>query len=290
MKNNTQQRKMGMLHNKVLRNAVIACAGVAIITGSAFLLPLPGKEEESKAEAKKQGTEEAAVEIPAIELTEENAYGLTIPLFNYKGKIYTLSDTRISSKDAQSVLMEKVGTTKDNLDDWSEEWQYQQELASTIGVEDVFTVKGYDPEFRLMTLNPIDGARFYEQLNGITITSGKDIFAKLNMEGNAVRAKYQTFTEWNSSANLYQEIEDQKTLNRFIGDLIETKPFRQSTSIMPMNDNTMTDEGFREVIVQLKDGSKVHMFVLKHGFVYYNGIYFKMEKNKMMDFWNHLDE
>lgn len=275
---------------KAGRNAVISCAGSALILGSFFLFPALDKEVGSKAEVKKQASEPAAVKIPAIELTEESAYELSFPLFNYNGKIYTLSGTHIEASAGQALLGEKMGVTKDSLDERSEEREYEEEFASTIGEQEVFTVKGYDPDFRLMTYTPADGARFYEQLNGITVASGKEVFSKLHMEGNAIGAEYQTFTEWDSRAEQYREIRDQKAVDRFVGNLNETKPFKQSTSIMPMNEKTMTDEGFREVVVHLRDGSKIQLLVLKHGFVYYNGIYFKMEEEQLQDFWSELDQ
>lgn len=276
--------------NRMGRNAVIACAGAVIILGSAFLYPAPDAETGSKAEMEKQESEKAAVKIPAIELTEESAYELSIPLFNYNGQIYTLSETDIEASAGQALLGEKLGATKDSLDEWSEEHEYDEEFTSSIGEQEVFTVKGYDPDFRLMTYTPADGARFYEHLNGITVASGKEVFSKLRMEGNTIGAEYQTFTEWDSSAEQYREIRDQKAVDRFVGNLNETKPFKQSTSIRPLNEKTMTDEGFREVVVHLKDGSKIQLLVLKHGFVFYNGLYFNMEEKQLQDFWNQLDQ
>lgn len=291
MKKNMQRIKgVNAGGNKMGRSAVIACAGSALILGSFFLFPALDKEVGSKTEVEKQASEPAAVKIPAIELTEESSYELSFPLFNYNGKIYTLSETHIEASAGQALLGDKVGVTKDSLGEWSEEREYEEEFASTIGEQEVFTVKGYDPDFRLMTYTPADGARFYEQLNGITVVSGKEVFSKLRMEGNAIGAEYQTFSEWDSNAGQYREIRDQKAVGRFVENLNETKPFMQSTSIMPLNEKTMTDEGFREVVIHLKDGSKIQLLVLKHGFVYYNGIYFKMEEEQLRGFWSELDQ
>lgn len=289
-KNIGQEKKRISAKKKIFRNGVAAIIGLAAVAGIAFFLPFLGKDEVPKAEMKNQETEEAPVEIPAIELIEESIYGMTISLFVYNGKVYMLSATRIGLQEGKALLGEKVGTTKGNLDEWSEEREFNEEFASTIGEQDVFTVKGYRSDFRLMTYNTADGALFYEQLNGITVATGEDVFGKLKMAGNVVGAEYQTFSEADRNANQYRKVDDKDAVNQFVENLNETKPFRRSTSTLPLNDNTKNDEGFRDVIVHLKDGSSVRLFVLKHGFVYYDGLYFKMEEEQLMDFWKKLDK
>lgn len=64
---------------------------------------------------------------------------------------------------------EKLGTTKGNIDGWSKQEAYDEEFASTIGETDVYAVKGYDKDFRVMTYEREGefSAEFYENLNGI---------------------------------------------------------------------------------------------------------------------------
>ncbi|WP_343769263.1 hypothetical protein [Clostridium malenominatum] len=108
----------------------------------------------------------------------------------YKGRVYTMSSTTIDSEDGKKLLGEKLGTTKGNIDQRSKQEEYSKEFASTLGIQDVYTVKGYDKDFRIMTyLENDDGTsypQFYDCLNGITVKNGADIFGKLNIKGNII--------------------------------------------------------------------------------------------------------
>lgn len=96
-------------------------------------------------------TDPYAVTIPKIELTNNsNAEADMIGLVVYKGNIYTQMGTSITPEIAESLLGDKLGRTKGNIDEWSTQTDYT-ELASSIGVTDIYLVKGYDSDFRIMS-------------------------------------------------------------------------------------------------------------------------------------------
>lgn len=95
-------------------------------------------------------TYEQAISIPKIELPSDGGVAKMIPLIVYKRRVYTMSSTTIEPEDGKKLLGEKLGTTKGNIDEWSKQDEYSKEFASTVGIQDVYTVKGYDKNFRIM--------------------------------------------------------------------------------------------------------------------------------------------
>ena len=235
---------------------------------------------------------DGGVEIPMIQLSEDTSTASMIGLIVYNGKIYTQTRTEIDVEDAKALLGEKLGTTKGTIDEWSKQDAYDKEFASTIGKADVYSVKGYKKDFRVMIYEEREGkfyATFYESLNGITVHDGEDVFGKLNMIGNVETAQYRTFNDWNNSIANYHPISDMNVLHSFIEDLNEAKPFPRGTDTEPLIEH-QNDEEYRELTVHLNDGSKVSLTLLKGGYIYYGfmPIYFKMGDDEFSKMWDLL--
>ena len=235
-----------------------------------------------------------ALQIPAIELPK-NTNGAVmdmIGLIVYKGRIYTQTGTDIDPEKALGLIGEKLGTTKGNIDEWSSQDEYAKEFASTIGQLDVYTVKGYDQEFRLMTYMEYDGeayTEFYECLNGITVDSGSDIFGKLKISGNVVNAWYRSFSDWNSGINDYRAVTETDLLNRFADELNNTIPYSYD-SIRETIYQNRNDESYRALTLELRDGSMVNLILYKDGYIHYGRSYaiFKMDNAIFQEFWSLL--
>lgn len=231
------------------------------------------------------------VQLPAIELPENsNSAADMIGLIVYDGKIYTQSGTMIDPDNAQSLFGEKLGITKGNIDEWSKQDEYV-EFASTIGVADVYTVKGYDPEFRIMAYSEENGyvrAGFYECLNGITISSGKDIFGKLNIDGNIISAQFRTFSDWDQSIDRYYPI-DSELVDAFVKELNRTVPYSYENAEEILGDYR-NDEEYKELSIHLRDGSKVTVVLIEGGFIRYgfSNVYFKMDSQDFESLWDRL--
>jgi hypothetical protein len=235
---------------------------------------------------------DGSVEIPAIQLPEDTSSADMIGLIVYNGKIYTQTGTEIDSEDAKAIIGDKLGTTKGTIDEWSKQEAYDEEFASTIGKTDVYSVKGYDKDFRVMTYQEQDGkgyAEFYESLNGLRINSGEDVFGELKMVGGVSSAQYRTFSDWNNSIENYQPITDIETLNTFVAELNKTKPFPRGQNSDPIG-NSRTDEQFRELSIKLNDGSRVNLTLLKEGYIYYGymGVYFQMNEDVFSKMWKQI--
>ncbi|MDQ0195032.1 hypothetical protein [Paenibacillus wynnii] len=240
--------------------------------------------------------ENGAVQVPTLKLPENtvNEIADMIGLIVYNGKIYTQTATEIDSEDVKDLVGEKLGTTIGNIDEWSQQAAFDIELASTIGKSDVYAVIGYDKDFRIMTYSEHDGiiySEFFECLNGITVRDGGDVFGKLNMIGNVVRAQYQIYSDWYNSVDQFYPIENVDLLNTFVEELNAAIPHLSQSVEKELGDFRNNDE-YRQMTIQLKDGSKVSLVIIKDGYVYYgfSSLYFKMDPELFDQFWEELTQ
>jgi hypothetical protein len=232
------------------------------------------------------------LEIPAIQLPKNTKGAVMdmIGLFVYKGKIYTQTGTSIDPENGKKLLGEKLGVTKGTIDEWSRQDEYAVEFASNIGEMEIYTVKGYDKDFRLMTYVVFDDgayAQFYECLNGITVYSGQDVFGKLNIEGNIVKAFYRSYDDWNNGREIYNPIDDAELYNSFARELNGTKPYLIDNAEL---DAYRNNGGYRELKLELKDGSVVHLALYKNGLIRYGYADFlmKMEHEVFQRLWEKM--
>lgn len=237
-------------------------------------------------------TEDGGLQVPAIELPENTSKADMIGLIVYNGKVYTQTATVIDAESAKELLGEKLGTTNGKIDEWSKQDEYAVEFASTIGEADVYTVKDYDKNFRIMTYGEHDGiiySEFYECLNGITVHDGGDVFGKLNIIGNVISAQYQSYNDWYNSINQFYPIEDMDFLNTFVEELNHAIPHSRQSVEEEIGDFRNDDE-YRRMTIQLSDGSKISLVVIKDGYVYYGhtSVYFRIDSEVFADLWEAL--
>jgi hypothetical protein len=242
----------------------------------------------------------AGIYIPKMELPKgTNALMNMVGLVVYQGRIYTQTGTQItgtqiiSHKNAENLLGEKLGTTKENIDDmnWSGQENDYVEFSSSIGIQDVYSVKGYDKNFRIMTYS-IDStipAQFYECLNGITVKTGADVFDKLKIENHVITAKYENYDSWNNNKQQYKELPELNILNNFINELKTTIPCTTESLLNIWEDRSGTNQ--KIIYITLNDGSEVGLRLFKDGYINYSysNILFKMENQAFNKLWNELE-
>ncbi|UVI29422.1 hypothetical protein [Paenibacillus spongiae] len=266
--------------------AVVACAWILLITNLGGSTSNPDPVAPNPPD---QTVAEGAVFLPKLELPKEtNAAMDMIGLFVYQGRIYTQTSTRIPPEAAQAILGEKVGRTKGNIDEWSSQEEYAKELASSIGEQDIFTVKGYDSDFRLMTYQVEGGqvwSEFYECLNGISVSSGADVFQKLKVMGNEQSVSWESYDSWNESKKQYQEIALDETYQQFLQALYEAEPIEANKL------NGIYDKGaesMKFLLITLKDQTQVHVSLHQGGYVRYvpAGVFFKVNDSAFAALWD----
>ena len=233
---------------------------------------------------------DGSVESPAIQLPGDTSNADMIGLIVYNGKTYTQTRTEIDAENVKAIIGDKLGTTKGTIDEWSKQEAYNEEFASTIGETDVYSVKGYDKDFRIMTYKEQGGkqtAEFYENLNGIS--SGVDVFTKLNIVGNVSSAQWRTFNDWDYDIENYKTISDMAVLDTFLEELKKVKPLPREQNADPIS-NSRNNEDFRELSINLNDGSRVRLTLLKDGYIYYGfmDVYFEMNEGVFSKMWSQL--
>lgn len=231
--------------------------------------------------------------VPKIELPKNtNAMMDMIGLIVFQGRVYTQTGTKIGPESAENLLGEKLGTTKGNIDEWSKQDDYAVEFASSIGKQDVYSVKGYDKNFRIMTYEKISGtiyAQYYECLNGINVKTGGDVFNKLKIENNIKTAKYENFESWNNTKQQYKELIKHDLLNGLVNELKNTIPYTQESLSSLWDAEGEIKQKF--VYITLNDGSEVQLRLFKDGYIYYDcsHIFFKMENQVFNELWKELE-
>jgi hypothetical protein len=237
---------------------------------------------------------ESGIYIPKTELpnnTNSNIKMDMAELIVYQGRVYTRNGTKIDIESAKKLLGEKLGTTKIDINEWSKQDDYTVEFESTIGVKDVYSVKGYDKSFRIMTLSGknevVYGAQFYECLNGITVKTGADIFDKFKIENNIKTAIYENFESWYYSKQQYKEFTKKQLLNSFVSELKNTIPYKWE-SLSYLFESSNTNQKF--LYISLNDGSQVQLRLFKDGYIFYDNIhvFLKMEGEAFGVLWNTL--
>lgn len=238
-----------------------------------------------------------SIYIPKYELPKSVTYAAArmMPLIIYNGNIYLHSTINIDSKDVTNLIGHKLGTTKNTINEWNVQKEYSNELASNIGIAEVYSINGYDEGFRIMTTyKSEDGtntADLFECLNGITISSGNDILSKLSLKGNVAMAKFQSYSDWNNGTNIYHQINNYNLLNDLFSEIEKGTPYLAENIEDTLGDYR-NDNEYRELSFDLKDGTKnITLTLLKSGYVSYGypKIYFKIDSNFTEELWNKLN-
>lgn len=290
----------------VFKRLAVSAAGLVILVAvGATALNLPGsnsadKENNLKVESTlNTGTKEAqGITVPTVEIPESDNSGVTarmLPLFVYKGHIYIQSatsfetiDGTLNKEDVLALRGDYLGKTKGSIDEWSTQEEYTKEFASTIGEGDVYTVKGYDSNHRLMVYYEYQdgnfGCELYDSFGGMTINSGADYFTLLNLQDNVAAYQWQSFTSWNNGLNEVQQAADVDALNAFLESLNTAAPMGNDVDMLL--ENTEYDS---QKFVDIKTNDKLvtSLRLIKGGYVYDSQIgFFKVDDKAFQTFWD----
>ena len=183
--------------------------------------------------------ENYAVYVPAIELQEqvdENIEMDMIGLIVYKGRIYTQAQWYgyYQGDDVVTITAlfgERLGFAKGNIHEWSTQDDYATEFAGS-AYGDVYAVNGYSDDFRLAIRYDYendDGSVepavcIFENLNGIGLNTGKDLFGdRIHME-NWAAMQWQSHESWNYGKQEFHDLDVQRDdVEAFIQTLFETE-------------------------------------------------------------------
>ena len=226
-------------------------------------------------------TNEAALQIPPVELPEPDpmAEADMIAFVVYHGGIYTEAGwyRGAEAEAIHGLVGDWIGTGAGNIDEWSSEEAYAKDFAGTVA-GDVYTVKGYSPDFRLCHLGEYttaDGKTepwilFLERLNGISVSTGADVFSeRLHLDGRVAGARYQSFEDWNLVRGIYHPLALVPELDRFLAALNEG-----SFQYVYEEDPGFYRDSRPQAIVylDLEDGTTVTLRLIEGGWVGYESM------------------
>ncbi|QSF43822.1 hypothetical protein [Paenibacillus tianjinensis] len=234
-----------------------------------------------------------SVVIPKLKLPDSSSgvKASMIALVVYKGNIYTQSATSIEAADAAALRGDRLGRTTGGIDEWSGKEEYT-ELSSNIGETDIYTVKGYDSGFLIMSYSEIDGqvfAELYEHTNGITVNSGDDLIGMLNLEGRIASAQWESFDSWNNGLQQYSPLSGSEALDGFLSALLAAKPLAAE----PLIAQGIYDSEDRKVIyLELQDKTQVQLVLFGQGLVRYGDapVFFEVESGAFQTLWNSMEQ
>ena len=232
--------------------------------------------------------------IPAVELPDTSGNEASFDMVGTvvcQGGIYLQSESYYNA-DADRIapiLGDYLGYAVGTLKEWSDYAEYSKELASTYTGE-VFSVKGYDPEFRICIRcefegedhNPATCIIFLERLNGITVSMGKDVFEdRLHLSGNISAVEYQAHDDWDYNQGNIRECDvDLSVWERFLQEINNTE-FTEiywtdgSSFYEDHPGSTIYDTPNQtHLILHMDDGTIVRMRLIEGGYVKYEAFGF----------------
>ncbi len=247
-------------------------------------------EDKSSVVIKQPGGE--TVTIPKIKLpNQSDSLANMVGLVVYKGNIYTQTSSSIAPEAAKSLVGEKLGRTKGTIDEWIKQTDYT-ELASSIGIMDIYSVKGYDSDFRIMSFQEYEGqiyAEFYECLNGITIAAGKDLIGKLNLKDNIEYLQWQDYNSWYYSKKIFNDYPVDGTVQAFFTALDEAKPIA-ADQLFEEGINDSAAQNQKVLFLKLKDKTEVRLSLYKGNYVRYASahVFFQVDAEVFSMLWGRM--
>lgn len=231
------------------------------------------------------------ITIPKIDLSKDtqNSNAIMQEFVEYNGRVYVKTGTDIDIQSARKLIVEKLGNARGNISEYGSQHTSDTGFNSNIP-GDVYSVEGYDSNFRIMLLSKdVGGERaiFLECYNCITITNGRDVLGKLKLQGNVMKFTYMHFGDWNIPV---YDITDSKMSSKFIDALNDTTPFLYDKipGGLPFGKKNL----IRYIAIKLKDGSVIKLALTKDGYIMYGNcpVVFKMNNGVFSKLWNRLDE
>lgn len=231
---------------------------------------------------------ESGITIPKIKIGNSNSgkNADMIALFVYNGRVYTQSNTTLLNIDGivdketiNSLKGDYLGKTKSGINEFSEDEAYKENFISNIGESEIYTVKGYDSNYRLMVYTEYsDGydCQIYDSFGGLTVMTGADYFNKLQIKDNVTSITWENYDSWNNGLSNISEAKVDKIFNNFMNALYDSIPIGEKTDMF--TENTEIDSQ-KFVKVTTKDNLTTTLRLFKDGFVYANGVgFFEVDK------------
>lgn len=274
-----EKRTPGIRNRIWLRWGAVAAAVVLLLTGTIALSGIL-KQKDTK------GVYIPRIDLSAIAGGEADMAGLIV----YRGGVYTETESYYgeAARRIDPIVGEHLGYAVGSLNEWSTRDEYAKEFASTY-TGDVYAVNGYDTSFRVCIRDVFSEengesaprVQFFERLEGITLSTGKDLFEdRLCLSGRIDAIQWMSHRDWNLGGKdkLFQNASfDQSVWDSFLnavdrgefihafspkGSFYENQPYR---SIYETPNQA-------HLFLSMKDGTTVELRLIEGGYVGYQAL------------------
>lgn len=313
-KDNYKIKTQSKLNSKL---ALAAFVALSIFTGTAFNRDkLDNKEslvnnENTIAEKNNASNPTEGYYIPGIQIESSGSDALAcrLPTLVYKGRVYTIGNSNLTIEEGKALMEEKLGVTW-NLSSYIEDdgtsagyidLESLDDFAAFGEGEEVYTVKGYDDDFRLITYSNNEYGEYlslWECLNDMTLKDGGDLFGQMNIKGNLSGLKWDTFNNWNNGTLNPKELVIDETVNSFIEAIYKSTPAslenEEFNDMFFYNEEQYLAEGESKqkfMYLKLNDGTSIELRLFKNGYIFYsglNGFVFKVDDTVFNSMWSAL--
>ncbi|MDV4152087.1 hypothetical protein R0131_14755 [Clostridium sp. AL.422] len=233
-------------------------------------------------------------------VTDPNIAAKRAPTLVYKNRVYIMEVIEISLEEGKALMDKKIGVTWNMMgeivDNGTSEGYIDleslEDFASFGEGDEVYTAKGYDENFRLITYSNNEYGEYinlWQCLNDFTLEDGSDVFGKMNIKGNLESITWESFNNWNNGLIEEKEVIIDDTVNRFIDAMYKGVPYSLEDESLrsQLFDN---EENQKFMFLKMKDGTKAQIRLFKDGYVYYSGLefVFKLDEETFNTMWNKL--
>jgi hypothetical protein len=231
------------------------------------------------------------ITIPAIPVpgVGGGASADMVPLVVYRGHVYKMSG--VNSGEGSSLREEMVGEylgrATGTIDEWSTKKDYEKELAATVW-GDVYTVKGYDPDFRICVRDEYQQGKIdlYDRLNGIRLFWGSELFEdRLRLPGRVTAIRYQVHDDWNNSlGNVHYAAIPKEVWEAFLdavnfGWFVDAQPEKGSFYADKPESSIYDTPNQAHLFLTLEDGIVVELRLIDGGYVGYEGCFVRIPED-----------
>ena len=237
------------------------------------------------------GNDYAGIMLPKNMVSINGTMDIANNILIYNGKTYAslpyIFDF-ISYDDGLKIMDEKLGVTNEIINDYGIK-RVPQEFDSTFDKNvDIYSVKGYSSDFRIMVIGNIWGqnrAVILESIEGINIKYGSDIISLLNLENNVNYIEIKN----NLNEQTYKKLNLNNEFKIFINFLKTSTPIIQDEKSYLASLNNFGNMKFFEV--KLKDNTNTRFYVYQDGYIRNreDRVIFRVEDEKsFINFYNNL--
>ncbi len=272
--------------------------------------------EENQINDDVNNTYKKGIYVPKQQLgkIDPNIQACRIATLVYKGRVYTVAGTEISLEEGKALMDKKIGVTWDLIGEIRDngtsagyvDLENLKDFASFGEGEEVYTVKGYDEEFRLITHTKNEYGEFvnlWECLNDFILADGSDVFGKMNIKDKLESVTWETFNNWNYGNINEKEVVIDNVVINFIEAMYNGVPYSLENEelrkkLFDKESNYSSGEEYFQaneerqkfLFLKIKDGTKVEIRLFKDGYIYYSGLNFafKIDDETFNNMWNKL--